>query len=322
MIESSRAPEIGGGPEGNRFDDFWPDVSSLLADQDARYPLHDPAMRSGTGLSPFWRLGAIARLYGGGALSRLDLHRRLVHANLALGWFDEFRDYWVNELGNRSIDPHEFHVLHDIYRRRANEAWSRPAPPVGAALVRRQGWQDPLAIYQVFHHQYRLALNPFGVRRYARYLRRGGDVCEYGCGLAPITTGIIRFYRHLNVRITCADLPGMMFHFVRWKFRTYPFVRTLAIKPDAPPAFADRFDVIFCLQVFKYVPNPVVVVRQLDEAMRPGGHLIFDYVRGSAAEPGARVEALRYVSERFDVVEGTIPLDGRDVREVVARKKA
>jgi SAM-dependent methyltransferase len=137
-----------------------------------------------------------------------------------------------------------------------------------------------------------------------------------------MTTGIIRFYRHLNVRITCADLPGLMFHFVRWKFRTYSFVRTVAIKGDAPPAFADRFDLVFCLQVFKYVPNPAVVVRQLAEAIRPGGHLVFDYVGGSAAEPAARMEALRYVSERFDVVEGAIPLDGRDIREVVARKKA
>jgi 2-polyprenyl-3-methyl-5-hydroxy-6-metoxy-1,4-benzoquinol methylase len=321
MTESLR--RVRDDPDGNRFDDYRPDVPRLLADQEARYPLHDPAMRSASGLGPLWRLGAFARLYGGGALSRLDLHRRLVHGNFALGWFDEFRDYWVNELGNRSIDPHEFHFLHAVYRRRVNEASLRPESRLQEQLAPHEGWQDPLAIYQVFHHQYRLALNPFSVRRYARYLRRGGDVCEYGCGLAPMTTGLIRFYRHLNVRITCADLPGLMFHFARWKFRAYPFVRMVAIKPDAPPPLGDRFDVVFCLQVFKYVPNPVVVVRQLDEAMRPGGHLVFDYVRGSAVsdESDARVEALRYITERFDVVEGTVPLDGRDVQAVVARKK-
>jgi hypothetical protein len=43
-------------------------------------------------------------------------HRALIYANLRLGWFEEFQRYWVDELGNRPLHPHDFYHLYGVYR--------------------------------------------------------------------------------------------------------------------------------------------------------------------------------------------------------------
>src|ERR1700704_2637790 len=102
----------------NLYDDFHPDVPLLLKQQDAKLTPPDPAARSGDGLGASGALQSRMLLYGLGALVKLGLHRRLVYANLALGWFYEFQRYWVEELGNRPIHPHDFYFLSGVYRQR------------------------------------------------------------------------------------------------------------------------------------------------------------------------------------------------------------
>lgn len=307
---------------GNHFDDFRPDVAALFKAQDEALAASAPRRgRSREGLDPLWGLRAWARLYATGFLIKTGLHERLVHSSLRLDWFEEFRAYWVGALGNRSIDPHEFHFLHGVYRQRLG----LPGPDL-ASLPQRQGWLDVRSVHQLFHHQYRLALHPLQARRLVRYIPRGGRVCEYGCGLAPITTGLVRYHRHLDLQLTCADIPYLLFHFTRWKFRALPFVRTLVIEPGGHPPLDETYDMLICLQSFKYIPNPLPVVQHLDGCLRPGGHLVLDYVRpdgdGDEVERRRqeRLAALRYLAERFQVVEGALPLDGSHVPRTVLRK--
>jgi hypothetical protein len=303
----------------NGFDDFRPDVQRLFDEQTATLPLSTGGDDSGTGVDPLWGLRARARLYGNGLLLKTGMHERLVHANLRLDWFREFHAYWTDALGNRPLNPHEFHFLHGVYRQRVG----RPAGNLDT-FPHRQGWLDPRSVYQLFHHQYRLALNPLQARRFAHLIPRGGAVCEYGCGLAPITTGLIRYYRHLRLRLACADVPNLLFHFTRWRFRAYPFVRTLVIEPESKPPIDEPYDVIVSLQALKYILNPVAVIEHLDRFVKPGGHLVFDYARPDVRDDDPRVrdrmEALRYIAERYRVIDGDIPLDGRTVPLTVARK--
>src|SRR5512134_3351813 len=86
-----RSPRVEGV---NQYDDVRLDVGALLAAQDATLPPPDPAARSGDGLGLAGALASRARLYGLGALVRSGLHRRLIYANLSLGWFFEFQRYW------------------------------------------------------------------------------------------------------------------------------------------------------------------------------------------------------------------------------------
>lgn len=309
-------------PAGNHFDDFRPDLPALFEAQ-AALGAASPRARSGDGLDPLWGLRARARLYATGFLIKTHLHERLIHSHLRLDWFEEFRQYWVGALGNRSIDPHEFHFLHGVYRQRIGQ----PLADV-ERLPQRQGWLDARSVHQLFHHQYRLALHPLQARRLVRYIPRGGHVCEYGCGLAPITTSLLRYHRHLDLRLTCADIPYLLFHFTRWKFRALPFVRTLVIEPGGKPPLDEAYDMLICLQSFKYIPNPLAVVEHLDGCLKPGGHFVFDYVRPEGAGVGIeprrqeRLAALRYLAERFQVVEGALPLDGSHVPRTVLRKSS
>jgi len=304
---------------GNGFDDFRPDVQRLFDEQTVMLPAEFGAGDSATGLDPLWGLRARARLYGLGMLRKTGVHERLVHASVRLDWFHEFQAYWVDALGNRPINPHEFHFLHGVYRQRVGV-------PVGNLdeFPQRQGWMDPRSVYQLFHHQYRLALNPLPARRFVHLIPRGGAVCEYGCGLAPITTGLVRYYRDRRMRLTCADVPSLLFHFTRWRFRSYPFVRTLVIEPEGKPPIDEPYDLIVSLQALKYVLNPIAVIEHLDRFVKPGGHLVFDYARPDVPDDDTRarqrMEALRYIAERYRVIDGAIPLDGRNVPLTVARK--
>src|SRR3990172_2271338 len=95
----------------NLYDDFRPDVGALLKEQDASLPQPDPAARSGDALGPLGTLASLARLSALGAQVKSGLHRRLVHANLRLGWLREFQEYWSGALGCRPIQPFEFYYL-------------------------------------------------------------------------------------------------------------------------------------------------------------------------------------------------------------------
>ena len=102
----------------NRYDDFRPDVPALLKSQETALTPPDPAARSGDRLGIFGRLASLAALYGLGALVGSGIHRRLVYANLRLGWLADFQRYWSTELGNRPLQPHDFYFLYGVYRQR------------------------------------------------------------------------------------------------------------------------------------------------------------------------------------------------------------
>ena len=312
----------------NQFDDVRLEVQRLLEDQSKRLPPHDPTARSGDGLGVSGRIRALARLYWTGALIKTGLHRRLVYANLKLDWFYEFQDYWMKELGNRPIQPHDFYFLHGVYRQRIQDYPVEDAdtPPVLADEAHVKVWQDPRITYYLFAYQHKLALQPLRAYRFVKYIPRRGSVCEYGCGAAPIATSLVKYYPHLNLRITCADIPHMIFHYTRWKFRSCPFVRAVMIHPGNDAPLDEEYDTIFCLEVFEHLPRPLPVLQHLEACLKPGGHLVFDYVRSegkgldTAAGLRDRLKVLRYVSDRFTVIEGAIPLDGSDVNTTVVRK--
>jgi 2-polyprenyl-3-methyl-5-hydroxy-6-metoxy-1,4-benzoquinol methylase len=307
----------------NRYDDIRPDVPALLAAQAGALPPADPAARSGEGLAPLGRVASVARLYGLGLLVRLGLHRRLVHANLRLDWFHEFQEYWTQVLDNRPIHPHDFYYLHGVYRQRLQSV----VPDLGSDAAHLEAWRDPSVVYCLFAHTFRQALQPLHVHRYARFIRRGARVAEYGCGTAPMLTALARRYRHRDLALVGADIPHLLFHFARWRLRHHRFVTMLPIDPAHDTPLTGRYDVIFCLEVFEHLPRPLATLRHFAEVLNPGGLLIFDYVRSegtgldTAAALRDRDAALRFVLERFDVIDGHVPTDGSHVAPTVVRPR-
>lgn len=307
----------------NRYDDVRPDVPRLLAEQDARLPTKPPSARSSDGLGLLGRAWSRLRLYGLGLLVLTGWHRALVYANLRLDWFYEFQRYWVDELGNRPLHPHDFFYLFGVYRQRLQSI----EPDLSTDAAQLASWRDHRIVYYLFGHTYRQALSPLRVQRYARYLRRHGRVAEYGCGAAPVVTALSRHYRHLDLALVAADIPHLLFHFVRWRFRDTPYVTVAPIVPDDDAPLTGRYDAIFCLEVLEHVPRPLAVLRHVLDVLQPGGVLVFDYVKSegtyldSATSLHERDAALRFLLDHFDVLEGRVPLDGSHVQPTVVRKR-
>jgi SAM-dependent methyltransferase len=312
----------------NLFDDFRPDVAALLKEQEARLPAPDPGARSGDGLGAAGRLRSLAALYLLGAQVKTGLHRRLVYANLRLDWFQEFQDYWMSELGNRPIHPHDFYFLSGVYRQRAQTLYFEhlERPDLASDDKHLDAWRDSRMVSYLFLHAHRLALSPLRVHPFTRWVPRGGRVAEYGCGAAPIVTSLARHYRHLNLRLVGADIPHLLFHYARWKFRADRFVTMVPIQPNDDAPLSGEYDTIFCLETFEHLPRPIVAVQHLHRALRPGGCLVFDYVRSdgtgldTAAALRDRIPALEFILKRFDIVQGRVATDGAHVEPAVARK--
>jgi 2-polyprenyl-3-methyl-5-hydroxy-6-metoxy-1,4-benzoquinol methylase len=313
----------------NRYDDVRPDVPSLLKVQEAALPAPDPAARSGDGLGPLGRLTSAARLYALGALVRTGLHRRLVHANLKLGWLAEFQEYWSDQLGNRPLQPHDFYFLSGAYRQRLQtiEFDQLHAPALASDVSHLEAWRDHRIVHHLFSHTYRDALSPLRVHRFARFIPRGGRVAEFGCGTAPMLAALARRYRHRDLQLVGADIPHLLFHFARWRLRECPYVTWATIEPGDDAPLPGGYDTIFCLEVLEHVPRPIAVVRHLHRALRPGGYLVFDYIRseGTGLDTDAglrdRLPALRFVVENFQIVQGRVTTDGAHVEPSVARKR-
>src|SRR5882672_10536400 len=313
----------------NLYDDFQPDVPLLLKQQDARLTPPDPAARSGDGLGALGALHSRMLLYGLGALVKLGLHRRLVYANLALGWFYEFQRYWVEELGNRPIHPHDFYFLSGVYRQRLQTIHFEHIENAALASDDKhlEAWRDPRVVHHLFAHTFRLALSPLRVHPFIRWIPRRGRVVEYGCGAAPVLTALARHYRHLDLQLVGADIPHLLFHYARWKFRGDRFVSMVPIVPNDDTPLPGEYDTIFCLETFEHLPRPVAVVEHLYRALKPGGCLVFDYVRSdgtgldTAAALRDRVPALELILKRFDILQGRVTTDGVHVDATVARKR-
>jgi SAM-dependent methyltransferase len=313
----------------NHYDDVRLDVAALLKQQDATLPGPDSAAHSGDGLGVLGRLASLARLYALGALVKMGWHRRLVYANLRLDWFVEFQRYWVEELGNRPIHPHDFYFLSGVYRQRLQTIYFEQIEKPELATDERhlEAWRDHRAIYYLFAYTFRQALSPLRVHPFIGYVPRGGRVAEYGCGAAPILTALARRYRHLDVQLVGADIPHLLFHYARWKFRGDRFVSMVAVEPNDDTPLSGRYDTIFCLEVLEHLPRPLAALEHFHRALKPGGHLVFDYVRSegtgldTATSLRDRLPALRFVLDRFDIVEGRVTTDGVHVEPTVARKR-
>jgi len=313
----------------NLYDDFQPDLPSLLKQQDAKLPLANPTARSGEGLGAFGAIMSRLRLYGLGALVTLGLQRRLVYANLRLGWFHEFQRYWVEELGNRPIHPHDFYFLAGVYRQRLQAIHFEHIENAALASDDKhlEAWRDPRMVYPLFAHTFRLALSPLRVHPFVRWMPRGGRVVEYGCGAAPVLTGLARHYRHLNLQLVGADIPHLLFHYARWKFRHDRFVTMVPIALDDDAPLPGLFDIIFCLETFEHLPRPLAVARHFLRVLKPGGHLVFDYIRSqatgldTAAALRDRIPTLEFILGNFEVVHGRVPTDGTHFEPAVVRKR-
>ena len=308
----------------NRYEVVPRSVTELMAQQRQQGSQWDPAAHSGSDLGVMAHIEARLRFVTAALGQRLGLTRRLVYANLQLAWFNEFQHYWREELGMRRIHPIDFYHLRGVLRQKFQDV----AVPSG---VNSQDflsvWQQPETLYSLFQYVYKLALSPVVAWRILKHIPRGAAVCEFGCGLAPVTDNLCRYFPYRKVSITVADIPTYMLHFVGWKYRAVPFVRVVDIDPVSDSPLSGSFDVITCLTVFEHLPRPLAIAQHFHQVLREGGLLIFDYraSEGTGLDTKEaseeREQVLRFIEQHFTVVEGVIDAEQEHFGTVVYRKR-
>jgi 2-polyprenyl-3-methyl-5-hydroxy-6-metoxy-1,4-benzoquinol methylase len=241
-------------------------------------------------------------------LIKLEIYEKLVDAGILRGWFETFREYWQTKIGGRPISFHDFHYLRCHYRSKY------PNVEVKEGATDKEftyAWQRPENIYSTFDAVYKQALNPISGGGYAKYLKRGSKVLEYGCGIAPITASLIKYFSYRKNTYSIADIKGFPFHYAKFSLANYG-VKTYNVEPYKTVKFDDKFDAIFIITVLEHLPDPDQVIKSLTEALERDGRLFFDYIisdgegldtKESLLKRGA---VLDYIEKNYKIIKGKI----------------
>lgn len=96
--------------------------------------------------------------------------------------------------------------------------------------------------------------------------RDGREFLDFGSGIGSnaIVFGLAGF------RVTLADIADPLREFAKWRCRRRGIdVRAVDLKHESLPR--NRYDVVTCFDVLEHVPAPLGAVRQIRDALRPGG---------------------------------------------------
>lgn len=253
------------------------------------------------------------KLYYRGFLIKTGIHQKLIHSNLSLKWFYDFRKYWLSELKGRPILPHDFYFLLCHFRTKYQDLEIKDEKNSEEFL---NAWSDSRNIYSLFSYVFKTALQPLSIYKFRKYIKKNAVVCEYGCGTAPVSQGLVKYFSHKNLKIHCADIPNVLLHYTAWKLRNCDFVKIIKINPSDISPLQEEYDIIFLLAVLEHLPNPFPIVQHLYQRLKPDGVLIFNYAKseGTGLDTKAGVEQretiLKWIGEHL---EGDIPSDGETV---------
>lgn len=241
------------------------------------------------------------------------LNHLLRRTHLDLSWFEGFKDYWGAVLGGRPLwSVQDFYFLMNHYRVRFQ---TNQVPDTEDPEVHLLAWQRPEIIFQLFHLAYKESLHHelHQLTRLYRFKKNYGTLLEFGCATAPITTSLFCFFRpRPEVRIYLADIKTLAFHYAAYKFRACSQVIPVLLNPETRfhLSLPEPVDVIFCLNVFEHLLDPLGMVEQFYDLLPPGGLLFFDYIRSDGknldTRQGAtqRTQVLEFIKKHFRVLDG------------------
>ncbi|MBU2540167.1 class I SAM-dependent methyltransferase [Patescibacteria group bacterium] len=258
------------------------------------------------------RIFNLLKMYYMGILERTNVLEKFLFSNLSTKWFSSFKDFWVDYLGNRPIDIFDFHFLRGSYRAKFQEV-VHTNERNAKEFVKR--WQAIGCIFMVFNAVWRYTkLAYLGFYPFLKYISNNSSILEYGCGIAPITEGLIRYCSYKNLKFTIVDIKQINFFYARWKFANKNYINFITIGPaikDNLPSGA-KYNVIICRTVFEFLTNPVEIVKILHQHLEKGGVLIFDYDKrdciGLDTKKGQieRKEVLSFIEKNFKILKGKI----------------
>ena len=126
-----------------------------------------------------------------------------------------------------------------------------------------------------------------------------------------------------------SDIQTLSFHYACWRFSDRDLIKPLLLRVENQfqPVLDRKLDVIFCITVFEHLNDPMETAQRFHQSLNEGGLLVFDYIKSDGHGLDTRFSSierekvLRYILDRFEVVEGAIHLD-KSVNQVIVRKRS
>ncbi len=252
-----------------------------------------------------------------GFLYKTGILPKLFYSNICLAWFYEFKNFWVDYLGNRNIDICDFHFLRNTYRAKFQEVSldhiDEKNPEKFLAV-----WQLPGNIFYLFQSVWNYSKKAYlDCWLFAKFIKKNSHILEYGCSIAPITQGLIKYFGCKNLKFTIADIPQISFLYARWKLADNNRVDSIVINPaknDNLPV-GEKYNVIVCLTVFEHLSNPLEVANTFLNHLNSSGILVFDYIKGEATGLDSqqsmkeRNDVLKFIEKNFKIIKGRIDFE-------------
>jgi len=317
MDQNAKASHFG---EGNYFDNMRIDIAASHRNLNNLQPI-SRSIRKSVLRNRFTLFLALA-------LIRLQLHELLITSGIRKKWLDDFRQYWGEILNGRPLwnTLDFFMLLHDYRKGQQDTAqldW-------GDAALHLANWQNPSQLYSTMDSVRRQAIHPIVCPHFWKIIPEKALILEYGCSLAPFYHTYRHFYNHLDCRWVLADIPNFPFHYARYLYRNDREVELVLIDADNftnPLGEIGGFDVIIITTVFEHLDDPLFVFDYLYDRLKPGGLLIFDYIKSEGTgldHPNAvcmRENCLKKILKKTEIIYGEIEDIHSSVDLCIGRKK-
>lgn len=299
----------------NRFDKVCLDIEKEFQKQDKILEHRNKGVKEKIGIPRAFF--CLVKMYLFGLLQKTGILKRLFFNNWILGWFFDFKKFWVDYLGNRPIDVVDFHFLRNTYRAKFQDVSLDHADEKNPEKF-LASWQGQGNIFYLLQSVWNYSKKAYlDCWLFAKYIKKNSHILEYGCSVAPITQGFLKYFSYKNLKFTIADIPQISFLYARWKLMDYDNVESILIdlvKKDNFPQHAN-YSAIICLAVFEHLPSPLEAVNSFFNHLNSGGILIFDYIKGEAAGMDSqqsmqdRSNALSFIKQNFKILKGKIDFE-------------
>lgn len=251
--------------------------------------------------------------------------------NFDISWLIVFNQYWTIALRGRPLwSVHDFFFLKNIYRLQFQEVNIADSCNEHEHL---RVWQKPEILYQLLHLVAKESLyDEIELLKIVyKYKPNARSILEFGSGTAPIATTWRQFsYPKNKCKWIISDIKTVSFHYACFKFRDDCDVIAHLLLPENHflPDPDLIVDVIFCITVLEHLQNPLNVIKRLYTILAADGVLIFDFIKSTGHgmdtmnAVNERSNVIKYLREKFDVIEGTLEKsEENSVGLIVVRKK-
>ena len=124
-------------------------------------------------------------------------------------------------------------------------------------------------------------------------LTEGGHICEYGAGVAPFMTTLMKVIDYnTSLTITITDVKSEHFEFAKYRLKDIKEKRGLnnielifeEILPDKLPEFNKKLNALLCFEVLEHVPSPVAVINNMISGMEKNCIYVENFIKHESSD--------------------------------------